>query len=46
VAHKIADAAERGTRDVYVTLSDRLFVAAVTLFPGLADRVLRAWAKG
>jgi hypothetical protein len=29
-----------------VTLSDRLFVAAVTLFPGLADRVLRAWAKG
>jgi NAD(P)-dependent dehydrogenase (short-subunit alcohol dehydrogenase family) len=46
VAQKIADAAERGTRDVYVTLSDRLFVAGVTLFPWLADRVLRAWAKG
>jgi len=45
VAEKIADAAERGPRDVYVTLSDRLFVAGVTLFPGLADRVLRAWAK-
>ena len=45
VAQKIADAAERGPRDVYVTLSDRLFVAGVTLFPGLADRVLRAWAK-
>jgi NAD(P)-dependent dehydrogenase (short-subunit alcohol dehydrogenase family) len=46
VAQKIADAAEKGSRDVYVTLSDRLFVAAVTLFPGLADRVLRAWVKG
>jgi len=45
VAEKIADAAERGPRDVYVTLSDRLFVAGVTLFPGLADRVLRIWAK-
>jgi short-subunit dehydrogenase len=45
VAEKIADAAERGPRDVYVTLSDRLFVAGVTLFPGLADRVLRVWAK-
>ena len=45
VAQKIADAAERGPRDVYVTLPDRLFIAGVTLFPGLADRVLRAWAK-
>ena len=46
VAQKVADAAEKGPRDVYVTLADRLFVAAVTLFPGLADRTLRAWAKG
>jgi short-subunit dehydrogenase len=45
VAQRIADAAEKGPRDVYVTLPDRLFVAAVTLFPGLADRVLMAWAK-
>jgi short-subunit dehydrogenase len=45
VAKKIADAAEKGTRDVYVTLSDRIFVTGVTLFPGLADRVLRSWAK-
>ena len=45
VAKKIADAAEKGPRDVYVTLSDRLFVAGVTLLPGLTDRVLRSWAK-
>jgi NAD(P)-dependent dehydrogenase (short-subunit alcohol dehydrogenase family) len=45
VAKKIADAAESGPRDVYVTLSDRLFVAGVTLLPGLTDRVLRSWAK-
>jgi NAD(P)-dependent dehydrogenase (short-subunit alcohol dehydrogenase family) len=45
VARKIADAAEKGPRDVYVTPSDRLFVAGVTLFPGLADRVLRSWAE-
>ena len=45
VAQRIADAAEKGPRDVYVTLPDRLFVAGVTLFPGLADRALRAWAK-
>jgi NAD(P)-dependent dehydrogenase (short-subunit alcohol dehydrogenase family) len=45
VAKKIADAAESGPRDVYVTLPDRLFVAGVTLFPWLADRVLIAWAK-
>ena len=41
VAGKIARAAERGDRDVYVTLADRLFVTGTTLFPGLADRVLR-----
>ena len=46
VAKRIAGAAEKGPRDVYVTASDRLFVAGVTLFPGLTDRVLRAWAKG
>lgn len=45
VAEKIARAAERGGRDVYVTLPDRLFVAATTLLPGLTDRVLRFWAK-
>jgi NAD(P)-dependent dehydrogenase (short-subunit alcohol dehydrogenase family) len=46
VAGKIADAAEGGPRDVYVTLPDRLWVVASTsLLPGLADRVLRAWAK-
>jgi NAD(P)-dependent dehydrogenase (short-subunit alcohol dehydrogenase family) len=45
VAVRIANAAEKGSRDVYVTLPDRLFVAGVTLFPGLADRVLRSWAK-
>jgi short-subunit dehydrogenase len=45
VAKKIVDAAERGPRDVYVTTSDRLFVAGVTLLPGLTDRVLRSWAK-
>lgn len=45
VAKKIAAAAEKGPRDVYVTFSDRLFVAGVTLLPGLTDRVLRSWAK-
>ena len=45
VAKKIADAAEKGPRDVYVTPSDKLFVAGVTLLPGLADRVLRSWAE-
>ena len=45
VAKKIAEAAEKGPRDVYVTLSDRLFVAGVTLLPGLTDRALRSWAK-
>jgi len=46
VAKRIAVAAEKGPRDVYVTASDRLFVAGVTLFPGLTDRVLRSWARG
>jgi short-subunit dehydrogenase len=45
VAKKIADAAETGSRDVYVTLPDRLFVAGVTLSPGLADRLLRLWVR-
>ena len=45
VAEKIADAAEKGPRDVYVTLPDRIYVAATTLLPGLTDRALRAWAK-
>jgi short-subunit dehydrogenase len=45
VAQKIADAAEKGPRDVYVTLSDRIFVAATMLFPGLTDRLLSRWAK-
>jgi len=45
VAMKIADAAENGPRDVYVTLSDRLFVAGVTLSPELADRVLGLWVR-
>ncbi len=45
VAKKIAAAVEKGPRDVYVTLPDRLFVAGVTFFPGLADRVLRSWAR-
>lgn len=46
VARRIAWAAERGPRDVYVRPLDRLFVGAVTLLPGVADRVLRGWAKG
>jgi NAD(P)-dependent dehydrogenase (short-subunit alcohol dehydrogenase family) len=45
VAQKIADAAESGGRDLYVTFPDRLFVAATTLAPGLFDRLLRPWAK-
>jgi len=46
VAEKIANAAEEGGRDVYVTLKDRLFVAGTTALPGLTDRVLARWAKG
>ena len=46
VAEKIADAAEKGGRDVYITLPDRLFVAGTTFFPHLFDRLLRFWARG
>jgi short-subunit dehydrogenase len=46
VAEKIARAAEKGGRDVFVSLHDRAFAAAVGLFPGLTDLVLRSWAKG
>lgn len=45
VAEKIARAAERGGRDVYVTLGDRAFSTAATLAPATLDRVLRSWAK-
>jgi NAD(P)-dependent dehydrogenase (short-subunit alcohol dehydrogenase family) len=45
VAERIADAAEKGPRDVYVRLSDRLYVMATMILPGLTDRALRAWAK-
>jgi short-subunit dehydrogenase len=45
VAEKIADAAEAGGRDVYITLPDRLFVAGTNLLPNFADLVLRSWAK-
>jgi NAD(P)-dependent dehydrogenase (short-subunit alcohol dehydrogenase family) len=45
VAEKIADVAEVGGRDVYITLPDRLFVTGTNLLPNLADLVLRAWAR-
>jgi short-subunit dehydrogenase len=45
VAEKIAVAAEKGPRDVYVRLADRLFVTATMLLPGLTDRAFRAWAR-
>ena len=45
VARRIADAAEKGPRDVYVTLPDRLYIAGTMLLPGLTDHVLRAWVK-
>jgi short-subunit dehydrogenase len=45
VAEKIVHVAEKGSRDVYVTLPDRLFIAGTALLPGLTDRVLRFWAK-
>jgi NADP-dependent 3-hydroxy acid dehydrogenase YdfG len=45
VAARIAYAAEKGPREVYVTLTDRLFIAGVTLFPGLTDRALRSWVR-
>lgn len=46
VAEKVARAAEKGGRDVYVSLPDRLFIAASTLAPGVIDRVLHSWVKG
>lgn len=46
VAKKIADVAESGGRDVYVTLLDRVFVVTTSLFPGLTDRALSVWVKG
>ncbi|MBA2692184.1 MAG: SDR family NAD(P)-dependent oxidoreductase [Rubrobacter sp.] len=46
VAEKIIRAAEKGSRDVFVSFHDRVFAAAVGHFPGLTDRVLRSWAKG
>jgi short-subunit dehydrogenase len=45
VARRIAAAAEKGPRDVYVRLSDRLYVMATILLPGITDRALRAWAR-
>lgn len=45
VAARIVRAAEKGPRDVYITIKDRLFIIAVTFFPGLADRVLGLWSK-
>jgi hypothetical protein len=45
VAERIAAAAEEGPRDIYVRFTDRLYVMATILLPGLADRVLRAWAR-
>jgi len=45
VAEKIAQAAEKGGRDVYVTLPDRLFAAGTALAPGLFDLLLRSWAR-
>ena len=45
VAEKITHAAEKGGRDVYVTLPDHLFIVGTTLLPGLTDRVLRLWAR-
>jgi NAD(P)-dependent dehydrogenase (short-subunit alcohol dehydrogenase family) len=45
VAERIAYAAEKGGRDVYVTLQDRLFVAGAALAPSLFDLVLRSWVK-
>ena len=45
VARRIADTAEEGPRDVYVTLLDRIYIAVTMLLPGLTDRALRAWAR-
>ena len=46
VAERITRAAEKGGRDVYVTIPDRLFVTGTMLAPGLFDLVLRSWARG
>jgi NAD(P)-dependent dehydrogenase (short-subunit alcohol dehydrogenase family) len=43
VAQKIALAAEKGGRDVYVTLADRMFVAGTVFAPRITDSVLRLW---
>jgi short-subunit dehydrogenase len=45
VAEKIADAAEKGGRDVYITHLDRVFVAGTMLAPSIFDRLLRSLAK-
>ncbi|MGI8865944.1 MAG: SDR family oxidoreductase [Rubrobacteraceae bacterium] len=45
VAEKIVRAADKGSRDVYITLPDRLLILGHTLVPGLIDRALRSWAK-
>jgi short-subunit dehydrogenase len=45
VAQKIVYAAEKGGRDVYVTILDRAFVSGAMLAPGLFDLLLRSWAK-
>ena len=45
VAKRIADAAERGSRDAYIRPSDRLFIVGTMLFPGLTDRLLSRWAR-
>lgn len=45
VARKIARAAERGGRDVYITIPDHAYIVAVSMLPGLADRILRRWAR-
>lgn len=45
VAGKIARAAEKGGRNVYITIPDHAYIAAVTMLPSLADRILRRWAR-
>lgn len=45
VAIKIARAAERGGRDMHVSLPDLAFTTASSLAPGVIDRALRSWAK-
>ena len=45
VAAKIARAAERGGRDLHVSLQDLAFTTASALSPSLVDLALRSWAK-